>query len=61
MYNISYWFAYSWINQQFYLTHHKTLSGTIITHQSEPGSNVNEGVIPILQSSRIGASPSDAL
>ena len=35
--------------------------GTTIPGQSGPGSNDNEGVIHISQSSRIEASPSDAV
>ena len=39
----------------------KTLSGTTITGQIEPGSNGNEGVLYITLSSWTGASPSDCL
>ena len=39
----------------------RTLSGIISPGQSGPGSNGNEGVLDIIQSSRAGASPSDCL
>ena len=40
----------------------RTLSGAIIPGQSGPGSNGNEGVLHIIQSSSLsGASPSDCL
>ena len=38
-----------------------TLSGATILVQSEPGSNGNEGVLRIPQSSTAGVSPSDCL
>ena len=37
------------------------ITGTIILGQSGPGSNANEEVLNILQSSRTGASPSDTV
>ena len=39
----------------------RILSGATTLGQSGPGSNCNEGVLHILQSSKIGASPSDCL
>ena len=39
----------------------KTLTCTSTPGQSKPGSNSNEGVLHILQSSRTGASPSNSL
>ena len=36
------------------------LTGTTTLSQIEPGSNDNEGVLHILQSSRTGASTSDS-
>ena len=39
----------------------ENLAGTTIPCQSRPRSNVNEGVIYIFQTSRIGAFPSDGL
>ena len=39
----------------------RTLSGTTTLGQSGPGSNGNEGVLLIPQSSKAGASPSDCL
>ena len=38
-----------------------TLTGTTIAGQCGPGSNGNEGVLHIPQSSKTGASPSDSL
>ena len=38
-----------------------TLTGTITPGQSGPGSNSNEKVLYILQSSKTGASPPDAV
>ena len=39
----------------------RTLSGATTSSQSGPGSNSNEGVIHISQSSKTGASPSNSL
>ena len=38
-----------------------TLTGSTTLRQSEPGSNGNEGILHILQSSRTGVSPLDGL
>ena len=46
--------------EQFYLIH-GTLRGTTDPGRSGPGSNDNEGVFYILQSSRTRASPSDTV
>ena len=43
--------------KHFYLT----LIGTTTPSQSRPESNGNEGVLHILQSSKTGATPSDAV
>ena len=52
-------FKYSkWLNSSNWLID-GTLSGPTTPGQSEPGSNDNEEVLHILQSSWTGASPSD--
>ena len=45
----------------FYLTHRWDPASTINLGQSGPGSNVNEVVLHISQSSRSGTSPSSAV
>ena len=40
---------------------HGTLTGTTTQGQRVPGSNGNKGVLHILQNTRTGASPSDAV
>ena len=52
--------AVKWVNSSFWFIG-GTLTGTITPGQNEPGSNVNKGIIHMAQSSRTGASPSDAL
>ena len=47
--------------KQIYLTTVVTLTGTTALGQSGPGSNSNEGVLHIPQSSRTEASLSDGL
>ena len=62
LFNLSHLFALSLNVQQFYLNHRWAQSGAITLGQSGPGSNGNEGVLFIPQSSRItGASSSDCL
>ena len=54
-------FKYSrWLNSLI-LPIDGALTGTTTPGQSEPGSNGNKGVLYILESSRVEASPSDGL
>ena len=55
------WFKVQQMITQFYWPIDGTLTGTTTPGQSGPGSNCNEGVFYIPQSSRIGASSSDNL
>ena len=49
------------MNKQFYLTRYLTLTSITTPDQSEPGTNVNEGVLHISRSFRTGALPPDAV
>ena len=49
------------IVKQFYLIYRWDPKGTSTLDQSGSGSNSNEGVFHIAQSSETGASPSDAV
>ena len=49
-----------WINSSIWFIH-GTLIGITTLGQNEPGSNGNEGLLLILQSSRTGESPSNSL
>ena len=52
-FNKNHLFGHSLNVKQFYLTHNRILSGATTPGQSESGSNGNEGILHIFQSSRI--------
>ena len=59
--SLKFFFAHSPIEYEYFLKGFIWLIGTINPFPSGPGSNGNEGVLHISQTSRTGASPSDAV